>query len=307
MLNTVAEKPEKASLLTKVDSKYVVASPDKRAADWLEAQVAKAQKDVLVQTIELTPTLARILLNRNDGNRRVSDSLVTSYARDISSDGWAFNGEPVIVSRDGKLNDGQHRCEAVIAADKGIRVILVIGVDRDTNTTLDQGRVRTSGDFLSMEGYAKGNILGAAAGMYWQFQTFGVVGTSRGPQHRPTKGEVRRTVHENEDLQKSVEFTSLKGVGTVGGHSLIAFVHYTIWKRAGRKNADEFIKSLIEGFSLAERDPILYARNRLMFERGKMRGNLKAELIFKAWNAHRRGDTLRHIVLTGSELPKLEK
>lgn len=305
MLNTIAEKPEKASLLTRVDSKFVTTSPEKRAADWLEAQVAKAKKEVIVQTIDLTPALARVMLSRNDGNRRISEALVTAYARDISSGSWTFNGEPIIISSDGKLNDGQHRCEAVVTADKGIQTILVIGVERDTRTTLDQGRVRTSGDFLAMNGHSTANVLGAAASLYWQYTTFGVL--ARGSNQRPTKGEVMRTVSDHPDIAKAVAFCHRKGIGSVGGHSLLAFVHYTVWKRAGRLNADEFIKSLVDGVGLSAQNPILYARNRLMFERGKLRGNFKAELIFKAWNAHRRGETLRHIILTGNTLPKLEK
>lgn len=304
MLN-VAEKPGKANLLTMVDSKYVTASPEKRMADWLESQVTKAQKDVLVQTVDLTPALARVLLSRNDGNRRISDALVTSYARDISTGGWTFNGEPIILSLDGKLNDGQHRCEAVVAADKPIKTILVIGVDRETRTTLDQGRVRSAGDFLAMNGHHTANVLGAAASLYWQYLTFGQL--ARGSTQRPTKGEVMRCVEQHGDIAKSVSFCQRKGIGTVGGHSLISFVHFAVWKRAGRMSADEFIKSLVDGVGLSAQNPILYCRNRLINERGKLRGNFKAELIFKAWNAQRRGETLRHIILTGNVLPKLEK
>lgn len=301
----VAEPAEKPILLAKVGGEFVRQSPEKRMADWLESQVAKARKEVLVQTVELTPALARVLLSRNDGNRRISDALVTSYARDISTGGWTFNGEPIIVSGDGKLNDGQHRCEAVVMADRSIKTILVIGVERDTRTTLDQGRVRTSGDFLAMNGHAAANVLGAAASLYWQYLSFGVLAT--GSKQRPTKGEVMRTVADHPDLEKSVAFCHRKGIGSVGGHSLLSFIHFAIWKRAGRLNSDEFIKALVDGVGLSAQNPILYARNRLMFERGKLRGNLKAELIFKAWNAHRRDEKLRHIILTGNVLPKLEK
>jgi hypothetical protein len=304
MLNVTERKP-KATLLKAVGSEFVTQSPEKRSADWLENEIAKAKSGVITQTVDLTPALARVLLSRNDGNRRISEALVMSYARDIASDGWAFNGEPIIVSHDGKMNDGQHRCGAVIAADKPITTILTLGIARETRTTLDQGRVRTSGDFLAMDGHQTANVLGAAASLYWQYQTFGVL--ARGSNQRPTKGEVLRSVEHNPDIEKSVAFCHRKGIGTVGGHSLLSFIHYAIWQRAGRLASDEFVKSLVDGVGLSAQNPILYARNRIIIERGKLRGNFKAELIFKAWNAHRKGETLRHIILTGNVLPKLEK
>lgn len=304
MLN-VAEKATKASLLQKVGNEFIMASPDKRAAEWLEREVAKAQDKTTSQTIELTPALARVLMARNDGNRRLSEALVASLSRDISGGSWVFNGEAIIVSRDGKLNDGQHRCEAVIFADHAIPTVLTIGVERDTRLTLDQGRVRTGGDFLAMEGHQNANQLGAAASLYWQFKTFNSL--AQGSTKRPNKSEVLRTVAENPDLGKSISFCQMKGIQALGGPSLLAFVHFAITKVAGRPAANDFIQSLAEGAGLGARHPILYARNRLMIERGRLRGNLKTELLFKAWNAHRRGDTLRHAVLTGSALPKLEK
>jgi hypothetical protein len=302
---SVAERKQKTTLLKRVDSDYVLQSPEKRAADWLEGQIELAKAGVITQTVDLTPALARVLLSRNDGNRRISDPLVTAYARDISSGGWAFNGEPIIVSKDGKMNDGQHRCEAVVFADTAIQTILTLGIDRDTRTTLDQGRVRTSGDFLAMDGHQSANVLGAAASLYWQYQTFGML--ARGSNQRPTKGEVMKSVERNPDIEKSVEFCRRKGVGVVGGHSLISFIHYAIWQASGRLAADEFVKSLIDGVGLSAQNAILYARNRIITERGKMRGNFKAELLFKAWNAYRKGESLRHIILTGNALPKLEK
>lgn len=304
MLN-VAEKPAKASLLTKIGAEFITASPDKKAAEWLEKEVAKAQNGVTSQTVDLTPALARVLINRNTGNRRLSDALVASLARDIAGGSWLFNGEAVIVSRDGYLNDGQHRCEAVILANHPIKTIIIIGVERETRLTLDQGRVRTGGDFLAMDGYQNANQLSAAASLYWQFKTFNRLATGAG--QRPNKSEVLRTVAENPDILKSVAFCQMRGARALGGPSLLAFVHFAIGNVAGRPAANEFIQALAEGAGLSARNPILYARNKLMIEGSRLRGNLKAELLFKAWNSHRRGETLRHTVLTGVSLPKLEK
>jgi hypothetical protein len=66
--------------------------------------------------------------------------------------------------------------------------------------------------------------------------------------------------------------------------------------------------SLISGANLLSNDPILYARNRLMAER-RLKLNEKAKLIFRAWNAHRRGEVPRSLIVNerDSTLPMVEQ
>lgn len=304
MLN-VAEKPKKSTLLKSVGSGFITVSPVKRAADWLEEQIAVAQSGITTQVIDLGPALAEAMLARNENNRRVGERNVTEYSRDIENGNWAFNGEPLIISKDGKLNDGQHRCEAVVRAGIPIKAVLVIGVDRDTRNTLDQGKVRGVGDYLSMNGVSYSNVIGAAASLYWQYTTFGQL--ARGSGQRPTKSEVLKMVKSHGGLAQSVAQTHLPGVKAIGGHSMIAFVHYAIWQVAGLEAASAFVKALVYGEGLPTGDPILTVRNRLIFDGGKVRGYIKAELVFRAWNAHRKGETGKRIAATGGRFPVLER
>lgn len=304
---SVAEAPEKPILLKKVDSKYVTASPDKRAADWVESRIAKSQSNLVMERVTLTPAIARALLNRNADNRRVSEANIEAFARDVANGAWALNGQPIIVSKCGFLNDGQHRTLGVERADVPIETIIIFGIERDTRTTLDQGRVRTLGDFLGLEGYINANVLAAAAGYVWQYSNRGNLSYAR--HDRPTKGEVLRFVNEHPNIVHSVARSMRKEADAVGGKSIVAFCHWVFAQRATGKDADEFIDGLMFGDSLDPDSPILYARNRLITERGKLRPAGKAELIFKAWNALRRGTTLRRIVITATSsgrLPELE-
>lgn len=279
-------------------------SPDKKASDWLNLKVKQAGSGVTSEVVSLTPALARVLLNRNAGNRKINEVAASSYARDMKNSAWVFNGEPIIISKDGMLNDGQHRCEAVVRADVEISVIMVFGVERDTRTTLDQGRIRTVGDYLSMDGYANTAQLGSAASMVWQFIKRSRFAT--GSADRPTKGEIISFISENDNLVDSLNFCSRKGVASVGGISLVAATHWIIAQKAGRKPADDFIIALVDGAALVLGNPVLYARNRLINERGRLRANDKAELIFRAWNAHRRGVQVKVIQIGGGKLPEVE-
>lgn len=298
---SVVEKPAKGKIKP---SEYVGFSEDHRAAMWLDEEVKKSKKGVTTQVVELTPALARVLIERNENNRKISPFFVDLYARDISHGAWRFNGEPIIVSSEGTLNDGQHRALAVIDADKSITVPLVIGVDRDTRTTLDQGRIRTAGDYLAMGGYVDPNVLAAAANYVWQWQTRGMLAGDG--KSKPSKSELLELVQQQPDIAKCQAAVPRKGAPAVGGMSMLTFCHYAFSRTAPFVEVTSFIEALTGGASLLSRDPVLYARNRLITERGRLRLNDKAEMIFRGWNAHRKGEKVTRLPILGGVLPVVE-
>lgn len=283
----------------------VLPDPDAVAAAWLAAQIEDAGDAVRTVTGKLTPSLARLLLARNQDNRRLSADAVEKYARDIVNGNWRFNGEPIVIAKDGLLNDGQHRCEAVVLAGEAISVIFVFGVDRDSRFTLDQGKMRMAGDYLGMHGHADPVALAAAAAMLWQFRNHGRLSTAS--IMRPTKTEVLATVGQTPSLSAALRVADRKGCNLVGGRAMLAFCHCIFGERAGEAAATAFIDSLLTGASLSSRDPILYARNRLSDMRGRLRPNEKAELILRAWNAHRRREQPKTLPILDGALPTVER
>lgn len=271
---------------------------------WLDSLVEKAKDKPVVQMVKLTPELADLLLGRNPANRKLSARTVETFAHEMKGGRWAFNGEPIIVSDTGLLNDGQHRCQAVIDSGVSVDVLMVVGVPRETRTTLDQGRVRTVGDYLAMEGTTNAVVVGAVASHVWSYRNRGSLAT--GSNTRGTKGEIMRTVHENPGIGHSVNFCQVQGVSAVGGITFVSFCHF-ILTTVSRDDADYFIASMINGAGLRYGSPILYARNRLINEGRKMRANEKAELVFRCWNAWRRGNrSTTRVPLSGGVLPVLE-
>src|SRR5690606_35673856 len=142
-----AERPAKAVLIS-------TQSPEKRAADWLLAHVAKAGNKPTAVVDTLTPALARVLPDRIADTRPPNDGLVDDYARDMSSGKWHMNGEPIIIAQNGMMNDGQHRCHGVIETDIAVPMVFVFGVERESRATVDQGRMRTVSDYLAMNGHS---------------------------------------------------------------------------------------------------------------------------------------------------------
>lgn len=283
---------------------YLTVSENDAAAIWLRDQIAKSQSLVTTQVVDLTPVLARVLLSNNPNNRTISEAIVSNYVRDMANDAWHFNGEPVIVSKSGELNDGQHRCMAVILSGATIPIVFIAGVDRETRTTLDQGRTRTTGDYLSMVGHTDTLSLAAAGKMVWQWRKFGLV--SHSAKFRPTKGEIMTTVEETPALARSMHAISWNSIAAAGSRSMMAFCHYAFGITAPRAEVDAFVHGLTTGENLAVASPILYVRNRLLSEKSRLKVGERAELIFRGWNAHRRGETPKTLQIVGGELPMVE-
>lgn len=275
-----------------------------RMVGWLNERVAMAQSAPSTEVVTLTPALASLLLEKNDANRPISQTNLDRLIRDISAGRWEFNGEAVVVSKDGKLNDGQHRCRAVVESARSVKVVMVFGTTRESRMTLDTGVARTVGHFLKMNGHYDTNHLGAIASYIWMHREKGRL--SRAPEDRPTKAETLLVVDHFKDIPDSLLFVSQKGAGSITSKSMLAFAHWSIMKAAGKYPADEFFQKLIEGTELKKDNPVLYCRNRLIEMRGMGRINDKAELIFRAWNLWRRQERAARIVLTG-RLPELEK
>lgn len=303
VMNTVVQMEPVGKVHQPETAGFHTQSANRKLGIWLDSLVEKAKEKPVVQMVKLTPELALLLLDRNPSNRKLTESLVENYTHEIAGGRWAFNGEPIIVSNTGELNDGQHRCHGVIGAQKAIDVLMVVGVERGTRTTLDQGKARTVGDYLTMEGRSYANVLGAVAGYVWQFRNRGMLAS--GSRTRATKGEVMETVSQNKGLERSVATVHVKGADAAGGKSVLAFAHFILGS-INRDDADYFVHALITGAGLKAGDPVLYVRNRLINERGRLRANEKAELIFKGWNAWRRGDRISRLLLTGGTLPVLE-
>lgn len=297
----VAKKAPKSK---NVKSEAMIMLEDKAANSWLEKEIVKAKDKPISGLVELTPAIARVLMQRNPNNRTISYQTVEKFARDITNGTWVLNGEPIIVASDGTMNDGQHRCEAVILADKSIQTIMIVGVQRDTRTTLDQGRMRTIADYLAMDGHSDTQQLGAVGSAAWQWKNIGFV-NSKNANKRATKGEIKAMIESTPRIAESLAAVPVKGSGSVGGRPTLAFCRYAFAQVAPKQDADAFVYALISGEGLLAGSPVLYARNRLMSGQRLLMGE-KVELIFRAWNAYRKEEAVKSIPLQGGELPLLE-
>jgi hypothetical protein len=281
------------------------ASEAARILEWFEERVERARKEVFAEEVNVTPALAQLLLNRNENNRRISKTRLTAIKADIENGEWVLNGETLIVSVDGYLNDGQHRVLACIETGIPIRTLVVFGIKRTARTTTDQGTARTAANYLDMDGKHDTVVLAAVAKLLWQFHSTGRITHAGDLGRAPTKVEIKKTVEKHEkEIQRSIEHANKKTAKLLGPKSLVAFCHF-IFNQINEVDASTFIERAIDGANLRKTDPILTLRERLLSD-PKMPLSDRFEAIVRAWNAYRNRLPMAKIKITGKHPPAVE-
>lgn len=278
----------------------------KQELAWLKLRLDRGQKEKFAEFGKLTPGLAAEFLRMNHDNRGIKDHRVTSYAADMVAGRWELNGESVTISKCGHLNDGQHRCKAVVISGHSIDVLFVFGVTYESRKTTDQGTPKTAGDYLSMDGMKNANAIAAIANAVLQYEKHGKM--MKNQAMKPTKGEVRERAESDELLAVSHHAVYKKGASKVAAPAILGFAHY-VFSRIDEHDANAFMESLISGASLGERNPIYVAREKLTDKNRRLNQNERVKCIFMAWNNWRQGKTVKsltHSIGFNEKLPELK-
>lgn len=276
----------------------------RRMKAWLEGRIEAGHKKRLAEAVTLTPCLAQLIMLCNPINRPIGRANLENIKSDIANNRWEYNGESISISNKGKLLNGQHRCAAVIETGTPIETVIAFGAKDEARYTIDIGSPKSAANFLHMKDFTDTNNLAATVSLLLQYKKHGVLATS-GSQ-RPTKTEIVQAAETYRGVQSSVDFVRAATKKRLGSRSVLAFCHYTFWKKTNKETADEFMHALIEGDGLRKTSPIHYCRERLIGMGREVRADSRSEVIFKCWNAWRRGEHIsKRITLTG-RLPKVE-
>lgn len=242
-----------------------------------------------VRIVELTPGLAREWLKRNGGNRHLRDVVVGRYCGDIINDRWQVNGEPIIFDQDGFMRSGQHRCTAVIKADKSIIVYVVFDVDRDSFMTMDSGAKRSSGDQLGILGEKQSVVIGAAVGLLLKYERL------FSGRLQFTNVEIIEAWKQNPGISKHA--ATAVALSKLAPKSVICMASYC----TSLIDADlhsRFWESVKSGEGLIKGSPILALRNKLISltsGRGLEKQETYLYCVIQAWNAERRNRSISSI------------
>lgn len=242
-------------------------------------------------TVKVTPPVATRWLATQVRNRRVQRASMLGYRRDMEAvpTRWHFAADPIRFDVDGHLIDGQNRLEALAGiTDPHFTVdfLVVRGLDSESQMYMDQGARRTSGQQLSLKGFANGTNLAAGVRQMWAWERGKLFEGSYGARTYTTP-EVVQWIEDNSALADAAgaRLTQVRNIG-LGARIGVGFV-----LRLGLDHHDlvtEFYTEMSEMINLAPGSPTRafvkrIARTRQEHERHLSDLDMLGFLI-KAWN-----------------------
>jgi hypothetical protein len=245
--------------------------------------MAKGERKFGAEVMDITPAIAQVMLDMNPNNRSLKTAKIDQYAQDMQAGRFrGDNGETIIFSKDGLLNDGQNRLSAIVRSGLAQRMLVAFGVGRDTRFTVDLGTARTAADSLNIMGNKYGGVVAAAARRILAFRN----SSSFHQTGRISTTEAIKFGSEDEKLQEigswahnaQKQFRPFKVAS-----SELATLYYLFNEQAPKGQAKQFFNLFGMGMNLTEKSPILALRNKLL--KGGLNHASRAELIVKAWNA----------------------
>ena len=207
----------------------------------------------------ISPEVAEKMLATNPNNRKINHNRVVSLANQMRLGKWQLNGESIIVSDTGKLLDGQHRLWAILDYGAPVQMCVASGVPDDSFQTIDTGRPRSSSDIAGMLGIANANLAMSSSALIWRLY-YGEVVTANCPPQFSMK------VYER---YQSIErwATIVSGWGgqvVLAPSTLVCALTYLEEIANAPLLAKRFASGIYKGESMAEGDPVLTLRNRVI-------------------------------------------
>lgn len=251
----------------------------------------------------ITPEIAAELLERNKVNRPLRTSVVRSYAKDMAAGRWNLNGEPIIIDWFGNLLSGQHRCWAIIEADRPIQTMVTRGVDPASFGTIDSGLKRTAGDVLGMRGVKNAHMVGSSLRLV-NFVLSGAIDFDRvAKMSNAEASDLFNTYPDIEDAAAMVSgATMIRRI--IPPSPLTAAIYFA--RKASPEKAEQFLHDLNSGENLVRGMPCYTLRNTFLARasRATVKNYTQLALIIKAWNAYYRDRPLALLkYMPGEEFP----
>lgn len=239
-----------------------------------------------VETI--TPMQAAEWLNAcNTHNRRLKDKLVPKLAADINEGRWRLNGEAIKFASDGTLLDGQNRLSAVVMAGRNVPMLVVRGLDRATQETMDTGVKRTMGDILTLRGEQNAATLGAVVRSVraWDSGQRYVHGGWVG------NGEILAYFDAHPELREAAA-PARRIAGTLGLPSVVGGLAWVLFQRIDPADNEWFWEHACTPYQHKAGDPISeYRRTVEQARKARRDSTFLLAVTIKAWNKFRAGDT----------------
>jgi hypothetical protein len=239
----------------------------------------KESRGLVVALVNMTPTSAEIMLQRNIDNRKPSPPDIKGYERDMSRRGrWARNGETLKFDRQGNLIDGQKRCMATVHTGHKWTAVVVFNCERHG---INASQSLQGGERLSLMGYkfANHNTAHAVAQCLEREENDCFILAST--EYKPTEAETDYRV--DQDYAVIAAATSVVKRFTSGNMACHAGYGWAYIKlhAVKPKRTEVFFEQLLTGEGIEKNSPITPLRNRLQRDHNRGVGTSAAALSVK--------------------------
>ena len=262
-----------------------------RSTDDARLPLAISEEELLVLIVNhdgtlhrtITPEIAGWLLALNTHNRRLDRHWVNRFIQILKGGEWLNTGEPIILSREAILNDGQHRLQAIKESGISAQIDVRFGIARTAFHATGSGKRRSASDVLAMEGYFN-TTCQAAIGRLLHVYDQNKMGSLRDPVEA---GVILKVVERNDDIG---EFAAKiqKNKLPMARSSAFGLVLVIAARTAPKESILQFVETVAGGLAQSEEDAArcLHVKFRdLSIARTKLHQEDIAAMSIKAWNA----------------------
>lgn len=118
-----------------------------------------------IEVAEVSKGDAEYMLEGNYGNRKLNRNQVELLKKAMNDRKWMFNGDSIVIDRDGTLKSGQHRLKAFLMSNVVKIVFLIVRLIRDEDVicTLNTGKPLSNAQYLALRGVKNASFVSSAA------------------------------------------------------------------------------------------------------------------------------------------------
>lgn len=250
--------------------------------------------DVEVGFMEVTPAMAETWLSLlNIGNRRLDQKWLAAYSRDMQNGAWRINGEAIKFAGDFEvLLDGQTRLAAQVRANVVLTYLVVTGLTRPDQESMDHGRPRTLTHVLSLRGVPSAKSVAAVVRGIYNYEKSGSAIGASAMNERPSIHDLLDVFERNPDVHDFLVPSPVTGISPG-----MASTFYYLADRVDHEDAVEFMRLLRTGDGLAIGNPIHTLRERMLKDTvggraSRMSSEVRWVFLVRAWVAWRGGESL---------------
>jgi hypothetical protein len=254
-------------------------------------------KDLDITPTLVTPRHAATLLINNTHNRPIRKPFLRQLVKAMKEGDFRFVGDPVRISVDGTILDGQHRLTAIVLSDVPQTLMLLTGLANEDQLYMDQGQRRSPGNQVGLQlEVPQANAVAGVGRLVHRWLNGNIVH----PQY-PTNPELVRFIREDEEgfvsaMQRSkILARDAKAGGAPSGAALYRM------NLINPALATRLFEGVSKGAGLEEGNPILTLRNALVGRRVAERWTAEEELetYIRTWNYLTRNKSLKTLKVRG--------